>query len=224
MKSFNEPPTQDNNTYIHIGGTLGSSRGRSSRRSSRRIGQIILGLRRGRSLRGRIGRSWGGTGSRSWGGTGSRSWGGTGSRSWGDEGSRLALGLGHSGRRSGRTVVPGLLGLLELTAIVTAFLDAHVLLGAGQIVVAAVAVGERSFVPLTLAEACLLVHLVALALGPVGDVNILVVLLAALGTAGLGAGITWVLAIVLLAARLDAGLLGGRIAVKTTVGLCGETS
>ena len=194
-------------TYVHVGGTLGSTRRRSSRRHGLRRG--ILGLRSdsGR-LRGRSSRSLCGRSSRIGSGTGR------------DERTRLALGLLHSRRRGWRRwVFPRL--LFELTAIVTAILDAHVLLGAGQTVVLAVAIGERSFVPLTLAEACLLLLPVALALGTVGDVNVLVVLFAALGTAGLGTGIARLLAVVLLAARLDAGLLGGSIAVKTTVGLCG---
>ena len=196
-------------TYVHISGTLGSTRRRSSRRHGLRRG--ILGLRRdsGR-LRGRISRSLCGRSSRIGSGTGR------------DERTRLALGLLHSRRRGWRRwVFPRL--LFELTAIVTAILDAHVLLGAGQTVVLAVAIGERSFVPLTLAEACLLLLPVALALGTVGDVNVLVVLFAALGTAGLGARIAGLLAVVLFAARLDAGLLGGSVAVKTTVGLfvCG---
>ena len=193
-------------TYVHVGGTLGSTR----RRSSGRHGLSILGLRRDWRLRGRSSRSLCGRSSRIGSGTGR------------DERTRLALGLLHSRRRGWRRwVFPRL--LFELTAIVTAFFDAHVLLGAGQIVVLAVAIGERSFVPFTLAEACPLVLPAALALGTVGDVNVLAVLFAALGTAGLGASTTGILAFVLLAALLDAGLLGGSIAVKTTVGLfvCG---
>jgi len=92
------------------------------------------------------------------------------------------------------------------------------MLGAGQIVVEAVLFAVLSVSPLTLPEAVLLRLLVALALGTVGDVDALVVILAALGTALLGAGIAGLLAAVLLTASLDAGLLSGRLAVKTTVG------
>ena len=102
--------------------------------------------------------------------------------------------------------------------------DALVLLGVRLFVAFAVAVyAAVFFVSLfALAEASLLVLLIAHALltvFPIRDVDALAVVLAALGTAGLGAVIGALLAVVFVAAFLDALLLLAVFAMKATVGL-----
>jgi len=78
--------------------------------------------------------------------------------------------------------------------------------------VSLLALAEASLLGLQIAHALLTVL-------PIRDVDALAVVLAALGTAGLGAGIGALLAVVIVAAFLDALLLLAVFAMKATVGI-----